>query len=368
MAPWDGGPASIPGTGPGVISGHWSVVVVGGRIAGASSAWALAPFAERVLVIDSTRGTGFWPQQSSWDREGNVLWSDLGLLDAVLACGAPPTYGHTFRTDDGVVEHEYPQDIDLSYRMCVPREVLDPALVKAAESRGNVTVVRPAQLRDVVADAGRVTGAVIRHDGVDHEVSCELLVLADGRRSRNAARVDAQPYQVVPSQWFSMLAYHEDLPLRPDRGYFWLSNGSVLIGTPCGPSQWCISTAIHQRLIDAGDQRPAETFAQLIRQDPHLGPAVAAGRRITTVGGAGKLRMLRRPMSGPGWCLVGDAGYHLDPVTAFGTRAALASVRVLRDRIADLGRIDGLALAGLTELRDAALEDHWALTEQIVAS
>lgn len=52
-----------------------------------------------------------------------------------------------FRTDDDVAEHEYPQDLDLSYRMCVPREALDPALIRAAESRGNVTVARPARLR-----------------------------------------------------------------------------------------------------------------------------------------------------------------------------------------------------------------------------
>lgn len=78
----------------------------------------------------------------------------------------------------------------------------------------------------------------IRHGGVDHEVTCDLLVLADGRLSGNAARVGAQPYQMMPSPWFSMLAYYEDLPLRSDRGYFSLGKGSVLIGTPSSPRQW----------------------------------------------------------------------------------------------------------------------------------
>jgi MbtH protein len=68
-----------------VIAGHWSVVVVGGRIAGATTAWALAPYAERILVVDASRDTSFWPQQATWDRSGNLLWADLGLLDAVLA-------------------------------------------------------------------------------------------------------------------------------------------------------------------------------------------------------------------------------------------------------------------------------------------
>jgi 2-polyprenyl-6-methoxyphenol hydroxylase-like FAD-dependent oxidoreductase len=357
----------------GVIGGRWDVVVVGGRIAGASAAWALAPYAGRVLVVDASPAARAWPQQSTWDREGNVLWRELGLLDVVLACGAPPTYGHTFRTGDDIVEHEYPQDIDLSYRMCVPRGVLDRALIGAAESRGNVTVVRPARLRGIATEDGRVAGVTVHHDGVDRHVGCDLLVLADGRRSRGAALVDATPYREVPSPWFSLLVYHEGLPLRSDRGYFSLQDGHVLIGTPSGPDQWCVSAALHQRLIDGAGRTPAQVFTDLVDKDPHLGPAVAAGRRLTPVNGAGRLSMLRRPMSGPGWCLVGDSGYHLDPVTAFGTRAALAATRILRDRIAELGgvgpcRLDATALDGLTALRDAALEDYWVVTEQILSA
>lgn len=71
-------------------------------------------------------------------------------------------------------------------------------------------------------------------------------------------------------------------------------------------------------------------------------------------------------MSGPGWCLVGDAGYHLDPVTAQGTRAAVVTARILRDRIAGVGRVAGTDLTGLTDERDAALDADWAYTEQIV--
>lgn len=350
-----------------MIAGHWSVVVAGGRISGATTAWALAPYAERILVVDASQATSFWPQQASWDRAGNLLWADLGLLDAVLACGVPRTYGHTFRVDGDVTEHEYPQDDAYSFRMTVPREVLDPALLRAAQSLDNVTVVRPAQVRDIVARDGRVRGVTVRHRGVDVAIGCDLLVLADGRRSRNADRLGALPYRVVPSPWVAMLAYFADLPLPSDRGYFSLQDNSVTISTPCGDRRWCISADMHQAMIDASGQHPAREFDRIIREDPHLGPAVAAGRQVTSVGGAGKLRMVRRPMSGPGWCLVGDVGYHLDPVTARGTRAALTAARLLRDRVAEACGIDGAALDGLTEQRDAALEEDWAEAEQICA-
>ncbi|GAB3136657.1 NAD(P)/FAD-dependent oxidoreductase [Micromonospora sonneratiae] len=350
-----------------MIAGHWEVVVVGGRIAGASTAWALAPYAERVLVVDASRASTFWPQQSTWDRTGNLAWSELGLLDTVLACGAPRTYGDTYRVGDDVVEREYPREDEYSYRMSVSREVLDPALLTAAQSRGNVTVLRPAKARDIAIDDGRVRGVTIQHGGIDSEVTCDLLILADGRLSRNAERVGATAYRVVESPWFALLAYYENLPLPTDRSYFSLQDRSVLISTPCGDKQWCIALDLHQSLIDEIGQHPVRSYDRMVRADPRLGPAIVAGRRTTSIGGAGRMRMMRRPMSGPGWCLVGDTGYHLDPVTAQGTRAALVTARILRDRIAAAGRVSGADLTGLTDERDAALEEDWAYTEQIVA-
>ncbi|MBV9820725.1 MAG: hypothetical protein JO144_00660, partial [Actinobacteria bacterium] len=154
-------------------------------------------------------------------------------------------------------------------------------------------------------------------------------------------------------------------PLRPDRGYFNSQPGSLVISTPCGPQQWCVSTDMHQRLIDESGGHPARLSERLLAEDPHLGQALRVGRRVSRLGGAGKLRMQRRPMTGPGWCLVGDAGYHLDPVTARGTKAALVTARILRDRIAELGTVDGARLGGLTEQRDAALEADWQVAAHL---
>lgn len=346
---------------------HWDVIVVGGRIAGATTAWALAPYAERILVVDASRPTTFWPQQAHWDRSGNLAWAEVDLLETVLSCGAPRILGDTQRVGDEVMEREYPREDAYSYRMTVPREVLDPALLAAAQARGNVTVLRPAQVRNVTFEAGRARGVVVRHAGIDTRFTCDLLVIADGRLSRTASRVGAAQYRVVDSPWLVVLAYYRDLSLPPDRSYYSLQDRSVLICAPCGDRQWCIALDVHQSLVDEAGLHPARLYDRMVAEDPHLGPALAVGRRITSHGGAGKLRMFRRPMSGPGWCLVGDAGYHLDPVTAAGTRAAVVTARMLRDRIAAAPDVAGADLTGLTEQRDAALEEIWSYTEQIVA-
>ncbi len=353
------------------LAGHWSAVIAGGRISGATTAWALAPYADRILVVDASLPTSFWPQQSSWDRTGNLLWDDLGLLERVLSCGAPPTFGHATRDGDEVTERDYPQEDSHSFRMTVPREILDRTLLDAAGKSAAVTIVRPGRVREILPAAGPSRLVVIRHAGQDQLVSCDLLVLADGRLSRNADRLAAATYLTVPSPWVAMLAYYGDLPLAADRGYFAISDDSVTIATPCGPGQWCISTDTHQSAIAASGQHPARDFERRIAADPHLGPAIAVGRRISPIGGAGKLKMSRRPMSGPGWCLVGDAGYFLDPVTARGTLAALKTVQLLRDQVAEAGDLSRAVASGaldrLTEQRDAALASEWAESEQICA-
>ncbi len=352
------------------IAERWNLVVVGARLAGALTAHALAPYARSVLLLDRSGPSAYWPQQLSWDRPDNLVWQELGLTETVLACGAPRLHGHTRRTMDVTVEYAYPSDDEHCYRMSVPREVLDPALAARAASPANVTLLRGAKVTDLVSDRGRVTGVRFRRQGTEHEVRCDLVVFADGRTSRNADRVGAVPYQVIPSPWTGLLSYYRDLPLPDDRIHYSRQPGSMLIVTPCGPALWCVAAGLHQALVAKHGEHPARTYARTARADPVIGPALAAGHRITPIGGAGKLRMHRRPMAGPGWCLVGDAGYHLDPMSALGARAVLTTVRLLRDHVAGIGEVTASpdAHRALTEQRDALLAGEWDFTERILHS
>ncbi len=352
----------------GPIEQHWDLVVVGARIAGALTAHALAPYARSVLMLDRSGPGAYWPQQLSWDRPDNLIWHELGLTDTVLACGAPRLRGHTRRTMDVTVGYRYPADDEHCYRMSVPREVLDPALAAQAASSPNVTLLRRAKVTEVIRDSGRVAGVRYRHQGTQHEARCDLVVFADGRTSRGADRVGAVPYATVPSPWTGLLSYYRDLPLPDDQIHYSRQPGSMLIVTPCGPSLWCVAAGLHQALVAQRGEHPALTYARTARADPVAGPALAAGHRTSPIGGAGKLRMHRRPMAGPGWCLVGDAGYHLDPMSALGARAVLVTVRLLRDRVAGIGKITASpdAYRGLTEQRDALLAAEWDFTQRIV--
>jgi 2-polyprenyl-6-methoxyphenol hydroxylase-like FAD-dependent oxidoreductase len=354
--------ASEPPTGP------WDVVVVGARLAGALTAHALAPFARRILLVDRSLPDAFWPQQVTWDRPDNLMWADLGLTDTVLGCGAPKLRGHTRQTLDVGVDCTYPDDDEHCYRMSAAREVLDPALSARAARWPNVRLLRPARVIAPLTEGGRVTGVRLDWHGHERDVRATLVVFADGRVSPNAGRIGAREYAEVGSPWTALISYRGGLGLPADRVRYSRQPGSMLIVTPTGPDQWCVATALHRDLIVGSGLHPGQVYRQVAEADPVVGPALAGSTELTRVGGAGRLRMYRRPMTGPGWCLVGDSGFHLDPMSALGTRAVLTTVCLLRNRVAALGGISGSPqdYAELGGLRDAALARGWDFTRQVI--
>jgi flavin-dependent dehydrogenase len=83
---------------------------------------------------------------------------------------------------------------------------------------------------------------------------------------------------------------------------------------------------------------------------PDLAERVRAGRREEPFAGTADLPNLFRKPYGPGWALVGDAGYHKDPMLAYGISDAFRGADLLAEAL-DAG------FAGRRPL-DAALADY----------
>jgi 2-polyprenyl-6-methoxyphenol hydroxylase-like FAD-dependent oxidoreductase len=78
---------------------------------------------------------------------------------------------------------------------------------------------------------------------------------------------------------------------------------------------------------------------------------------------------LRRP-SGPGWALVGDAGYHRDPITGHGMTDAFRDAELLAvaaDAVLRGACPEGIAMAQYEQQRNAALAPTFALTRSLGA-
>jgi len=73
---------------------------------------------------------------------------------------------------------------------------------------------------------------------------------------------------------------------------------------------------------------------------------------------------------GPGWALVGDAGYHRDPITGHGITDAFRDAELLADAADTMlrrARAERAAMAGYESQRDAAIAEIFALTRALGA-
>ena len=149
-------------------------------------------------------------------------------------------------------------------------------------------------------------------------------------------------------------------------GYGWyfapgLSAGAI----PTNAGQVCVSVSVpgpaFTRLFA---HQPESAFRELLSQvAPGLAEQVARAGQLSLHGFPGHAGFFRQS-HGPGWALVGDAGYFKDPMTAHGITDALRDAELLANAI-DAG--SDAALADYQEQRDAASLDLFEATDAIAS-
>ena len=123
-------------------------------------------------------------------------------------------------------------------------------------------------------------------------------------------------------------------------------------------------------VMRAGADRATAWLEALDRTVPELARTVEKGRITAPLRGYAALpNHLLRP-SGPGWALVGDAGYHRDPITGHGMTDAFRDAELLADAADTVLRRtcpEGVAMARYERQRNAALAPTFALTRALGA-
>ena len=86
-------------------------------------------------------------------------------------------------------------------------------------------------------------------------------------------------------------------------------------------------------------------------------------------GSVGLPNHLRRA-AGPGWALVGDAGYHRDPITGHGLTDAFRDAELLAeaaDAVLRDAADEPVAMAAYEQQRDDAIRDTFRITRALAA-
>src|SRR6201987_4759444 len=112
------------------------------------------------------------------------------------------------------------------------------------------------------------------------------------------------------------------------------------------------------------------SFYDALAFAPPLAERLATGERADRFYGIGELPFWYRRPYGPGWALVGDAGYHKDPITAQGITDAFRDAELLADAL-DAGftgtRAPGDALAEYERSRNEETRGLYELTYEFAS-
>ena len=223
------------------------VVIVGARCAGAATAMLLARAGHDVVMVDRALFPSDTLSTHAIARGGVVQLHRWGLLDAVVASGAPPIRRVEFCTGDQPVVRTVKDRHGVDFLVAPRRHVLDPLIQGAAVDAG--ARLRPGvTVTGVVRNAaGRVIGITGR-DGIGPiEVHARFVIGADGLKSRVARSVGARMlerrdsggathYAYFAGHWPAM-EYH--LGDGSFAGVFPTHSGEACVWV-CAPDDWAL--------------------------------------------------------------------------------------------------------------------------------
>jgi 2-polyprenyl-6-methoxyphenol hydroxylase-like FAD-dependent oxidoreductase len=308
----------------------WDVIIIGGRVAGASTALLLARAGVRVLVVERARRGADTVSTHALMRGGVLQLHRWGLLDRVAATGAPPVRRVTFHYGHDAMPVTLKPYAGVDALYAPRRTVLDALLVGAAEEAGARFGFGLA-MTDLARDrAGRVVGVVVRnHLGATWTGRAGLVVGADGRTSLVASKVGAP--SVVAGSHAAAYVYGYWRAADLD-GYHWHYGDGLSAGViPTNDGLACMFAAGPAAVLEARmrHSRPVDAARELLaRLDCRL-TDLTAGQPLGPVRFfRGLPARLRRP-SGPGWALVGDAGWWKDPLSTYGITDAFRDAELL---------------------------------------
>lgn len=310
---------------------QYDAIVVGARCAGSPTAMLLARKGYRVLVVDRATFPSDTISTHLIHPPGVMALRRWGLLDRLVATGCPAIHTYAFDMGPFVISGTPGSDIDGRVAYAPRRTVLDRLLVDAAGEAG-VEIREGFVVEAVLAEDGRVRG-VRGHlpGGPPVTERARVVIGADGLHSLVAKTVRAEQYHERPPLQAGYYSYWSGLPMegrfegydRPGRAFaVWPTNDDLTLVV----MSWPMAEFEKNRKDVEGH------FLRSLDLAPSLAERVRAGRREERFLGTAVPGYFRKPF-GPGWALVGDAGYNKDFITAQGIADAFRSAEQCADAL-----------------------------------
>jgi flavin-dependent dehydrogenase len=310
--------------------GNYEAIVIGARCAGSPTAMLLARRGHRVLMVDKAAFPSDTMSTHLVHPPGVAALERWGLLDRLVETGCPPVNRYSF--DFGPVSVAgTPQPVDGTSNAYGPRRtVLDKLLVDAAQEAG-VEVREQFTVDEITFEGDAVTGIRGHAKGGEVTEKAAVVIGADGKHSLLAKSVGPDAYEERPSQCAMYYAYWSDLPVSGFETRIRAENRRGWAALPTNDGLTCVPFGWPIEEFDQNKKDIEGNFLATMELDPAFAEKVRAATRESKFVGSAELPGYFRKPYGPGWVLVGDAGYHKNPITAMGISDAFRDAELVAD-------------------------------------
>jgi 2-polyprenyl-6-methoxyphenol hydroxylase-like FAD-dependent oxidoreductase len=298
----------------------FDVIVVGARCAGSPTAMLLARKGYRVLAVDRASFPSDTVSTHILHPLAVGALSRWGLLDRLVATGCPPI--HTYAFDFGAFTLAgAPGTDDNPVAYCPRRTILDKMLVDAAAESG--TDIRQGfSVEEIIVEGERVVGIKGRskHGGAVTEYA-DVIVGADGRHSMVSEAVHAEQYREKPHLLAGYYSYWRGLPMD-GRFEAYMRDRRAFAAAPTHDDLTLVIAGWPYAEFAENRKDIEGNYMKAIELAPAFASRLRSATRVAPFAGTAVPNYFSKPY-GPGWALVGDAGYNKDFITAQGILDAL---------------------------------------------
>jgi len=316
----------------------YDVVIAGGGMIGTSLALALSPLGLRVAVVEAVaRGATLQPsfddRSTALSRSTQRMFEAMGLWDQIRSASTPIRRIHV--SDKGRFGFSHidaaQQNVEALGYVVINR-VLGEVLQETLSGNDSIDVVCPAKIAAICPGPKEATATVLHDDGESQQISCRLIVAADGA---NSSVRDMMGIQAMQTKYGQRAIIGNLLPEKSldNVAYERFTDVGPLALLPAADERaafiWTVADEDAGRVLDLDD----EAFLNELQSafGFRLGTFSRIGKRAAYPLALSKALRLTATRS----VLVGNAAHGLHPVAAQGFNLGMRDVAALCDCIAD---------------------------------
>lgn len=319
---------------------NYDVIIVGGRPAGIGAAAFLSRAGFDVLLLDRVR----FPQPTLscpiYFSNTIELLDRLGARASVDTLNAPRLHLYRSRIGDIQLEGRILPFRGIDYAFQIRRERFDQAVFEAISTSNRFETRLGFGVSALILKGERVVGVRGRSSAEeDHapqkeeEIFADLVIGADGFFSTVAESVQAREYKIIPPRTCVFYAYYSNVkPAAPEPCatiYYNLSPRLAFITCDSDCDLTVVSLTLPAARFQETRSRIENPHLTFARDVPELADRLSGAVRETPIYAVAPRRSFYRVPYGLGWALVGDAGFHKDPLPGQGIHDALRSSELL---------------------------------------